>query len=215
MIKAFIFDLDGTLVDTLLDIANSVNYSLIKHNLSTNKLEDYRNFIGNGSKVLIRKSVGENNKEQLYKDVYDVYLNHYINNVCIYSKPYKNVVDTLTKLKRNNYLLFVVTNKPSCAAIELVNKLFNNLFDGIYGVKDNLPTKPDPYMINLIKNKYNLDSNQIVYVGDSDVDMILANNASIKLKIGCSYGYQDISRLQKYNPYKVIDDFSQLLELIK
>lgn len=215
MIKAFIFDLDGTLVDTLQDIANSVNYSLIKHDLLPNKLEDYRKFIGNGSRVLIRKSVGENKDEQLYKDVYDVYLNHYINNVCVYSKPYKNVVDTLTKLKQDNYLLFVVTNKPDKPAKELVNKLFDNLFTRVYGIKDNTPTKPDPYSINLIKKEYNLDSDQIIYVGDSDVDMILASNASIKMKIGCSYGYQDISRLEKYNPYKIIDDFSKLLELIK
>ena len=215
MIKAFIFDLDGTLVDTLKDLATSVNYSLNKHNLPIRQLAEYRNFIGNGSRLLIKRAAGENKEENIYSSVYDVYLNHYLNNVCVYSKPYENVVDVLNKLKQEGYLLFVVTNKPDKAAKELVIKLFGNIFDGIYGVKDNLPTKPDPYMINFIKKEYNIESNQIVYVGDSDVDMILANNASINYKIGCLYGYQNKQRLEKYNPYKLINNFGELLELIK
>lgn len=214
MIKAFVFDLDGTLVDTIKDLGTSVNYSLKKHNLKIRELDEYRNFIGNGSKMLIKRAASPIEDESLLKSIYDTYLQHYLDNVCVYSSPYKNVESTLKYLKEKGYMLFVVTNKPDKAAKELITKLFGDTFNEILGIKEGYPTKPDPYLINYIKKEYNLKSEEIVYVGDSDVDMILSNNASIKYKIGCLYGYQDEERLEKYNPYKLINDFSQLLEFV-
>lgn len=215
MIKAFVFDLDGTLADTLKDLGISVNYALDQFNLPKRELNEYRNFIGNGSKMLIKRAACPIEDETILKRIYDTYLQYYLNNVCVYSSPFKNVISTLNILKDNGYLLFVVTNKPDKAAKELILKLFNNTFNEVFGIKEGYPTKPDPYLIDIIKQKYNIKSEEIVYVGDSDVDMILANNANIKYKVGCLYGYQDKNRLEKYSPYKLIDDFSELLEIIK
>jgi len=215
MIKAFIFDLDGTLIDTSIDIGIAVNYSLKLNNLKENDLNIYKTFLGNGSKVLIKKSLGNTIvNEDLFTKIYNDYLNYYENNVCVYSKPYKNMLETLLKLKEKGYLLFVITNKPQLAASKLIDTLFKNIFTKVIGITNNIKTKPDlNSMLNLL-DEYKLKSNEVTYIGDSDVDMIFANNCQVKYKVACLYGYREKEELLKYNPDYILDNEDDIPNLL-
>lgn len=217
MIKAFIFDLDGTLVNTLKDIGVSVNYSLKINNLPEVSLLLYPSFLGNGSKVLIKKAMGKYfvSENELFNKVYDDYLNYYANHIADYSKAYYGMKNTLNILKNKGIDLFVITNKPDNAAKILVNTVFKkNTFKEVIGLEKNTPPKPNPTIINNLLKKYNLNKEECVYVGDSDVDMILANNAKIKYKIACLYGYRDKEELLSYKPDLAIYKPKEMLKIL-
>lgn len=217
MIRAFIFDLDGTLVNTIKDIGVSVNYSLKINNLPEVSLSLYPSFLGNGSKVLIKKAMGKYfvSENELFNKIYDDYLNYYANHIVDYSKAYYGMKNTLNILKIKGIDLFVITNKPDNAAKILVNTVFKkNTFKEVIGLEENTPPKPNPTIINNLLKKYNLNKEECVYVGDSDVDMILANNAKIKYKIACLYGYRDKDELLSYKPDLAIYKPIEMLKIL-
>lgn len=218
MIKAFVFDLDGTLVDTVKDIGQSVNYSLKKNGFLPIDLDIYYKFIGNGSKKLIQRALNYQNlsdvSKSLFEKIYTDYLNYYQKNVCVLSKPYKNVSTSLNKLKSLGYKLFVVTNKPLVPANKLIEKLFPNIFDKVYGINVDTPVKPNPYLIEFLCKENSLKCDELVYIGDSDVDMQLANNSNIINKIACLYGYRPKEELLSYNPKLAINDFAEIFKII-
>lgn len=212
-IDALIFDLDGTLVNTLPDLAYSVNYALKLNGFPVHADEDYKNFLGNGSKVLIQKAIGCKVGEVVFRHVFDDYLNYYLAHVADRSKAFPGMVKTLQALQKRGYRLFVLTNKPDDAANELISVIFGDLFTSVIGNSGKIPTKPDPTGLNLLMSQNGLSSDRVAYFGDSDVDMILADKASIKYKIACLYGYRSKAELMAQHPYKAISSPSEILSL--
>jgi len=213
MIKGFIFDLDGTLVNTLPDLTLGVNHSLELNGFAARSEQEVESYLGNGSAFLIKKAIGQDVTEDIYRKVFDDYLSYYLEHVLVKSNAYKGMADTLKEFKLKGYKLFVLTNKPHEAAVRLVEGLFGDVFDMIIGNSDTVPTKPNLTGINIILNKFNLKPEEICYIGDSDVDMITADKANLKIKVACSYGYRSLVELQKYHPDYVIDCPSDLMKM--
>lgn len=213
-IKGLIFDLDGTIIDTVPDLAKSVNYSLMKNNLPTREVKEITSFLGNGSRMLIKRAIGKEVEKDLENKVFDDYLSYYLKHVADSSLPFYGMKEVLITCKQRGIKLAVVTNKPDQAAKILVEKLFPSTFDYIIGNRKDIPTKPEPTSLNMALNELNLKPEEVAYFGDSDVDMILASNASIYYKVGVAWGYRPLAELIKYKPYKIIYRPSEILTLL-
>ncbi len=213
MYKAILFDLDGTILNTLDDLFYSTNYALTYHNLPLRSYEEIRCFVGNGVRVLIEKAVGESNLH-LVDDVITTFKGHYKDHSLDHIHEYKGICELLTKLKEMNILLAVVTNKFNQAAQDIVSKYFNNTFDVVLGESPNLKRKPYSDMCNYVLKKLNINNDDALYVGDSEVDILTANNSNIKC-ISCSWGFRKKEELINAGASIIIDEPLEILKFIK
>ena len=182
-----IFDLDGTLVNTVIDLNNGINYALKKNGFPTRSVNHTSKAIGNGIYITILRSLPTKDEESAKKclvDFRDYYKNHYQDN----SKRYKGMLSTLKVLKRKGYYLAVATNKLDEIANKLISELYPNIFDMVVGDRMDLPKKPDPAVINYVINKLEINKKEVTYIGDSEVDILSANNAEVKLVL-VDYGF--------------------------
>lgn len=214
MDKLVIFDLDGTLVNTLPDISNALNQALNNCGYQANYTsEEIKAFIGSGEYLLIKRSLvafNQTNEDEIIK-VRKEYSRIYHESCNVYSKPYEGIQDELDLLKANGFKLCVLSNKPHSETTKVVETYFpKNYFAYVRGGMDGFPIKPDVAGIKLIYETLNITStNNVYYVGDSNVDMQTGINASLKT-IGTSYGYCTKEVLESFNVYKVIDKPSEL-----
>ncbi len=211
--KFVIFDLDGTLIDTLEGITIAVNKFLKYKNINLEYSKDtIRTFIGNGAELLFKRFMKDNSYND--KD-YELFLKFYRDNQK-YSVLFKNVDVTLQELNKKNIKLFILSNKPDELLQTLIPSLLKDIkFEYIQGQDKNYPIKPDVTLLNeKIIKKYNLNINNGFYVGDSYVDVLTGKNANLKT-ILVTYGYGKLEDSLKYNPDYIIDDFKDVLEIIK
>lgn len=209
MIELVVFDLDGTLLNTLDDIVNSVNYALIKNNLQAYEKEEIKYMIGNGVDLLIKRAVKDNMNK--FDNVKNDYLEHYHNNCEIYTKPYDGIIEGLLKLKKDNKKLAVFSNKPNDDTNKIINKYFPNIFDMVLGKKESNRIKPFPDGVNEIKKSLNIFDNG-VFVGDSDVDVETGKNANMKT-IGVLWGFRNEQYLKAAD--YIVSNFQELYEIIE
>ncbi len=214
MIQAFFFDLDGTICDTLEDIASSVNHSLKMHGFQERPVTGFIHFLGNGSKVMIHKAIGDDSVSPIEeKAVFDDYLSYYETHFCEKTHAFAGMENALSELKKKGISLFCVTNKPDKAAKEIVGKCYPGLFTETLGISKDLPTKPDPTGILSLIQKYGLKKDECAMGGDSDVDLILARNASIPHTVAVAWGYRPLGELFAEHPEAVIYRPRELLSL--
>ena len=185
-----IFDLDGTLLDTLDDLMNAVNYALEKHHYPTRDREFVRLAIGNGTNILIKRCApartSEEEQEEILKDFRTYYFAHVNDN----TKPYPGNYEALRELKRRGYRLAVATNKLHSAANDLIAAHFPGLFEYVQGDDGHVRKKPSYDMIAAIRGQMRIRRNdKILYVGDTNVDYQTAKNAGLKCVI-VTYGYR-------------------------
>ena len=215
MHKIVLFDLDGTIADTLEDLHSAVNYALEKCSFSKRTIEQTRHAIGNGVEMLMRRSVPSGTEEKVVfdclKDFKEYYGNHYDDK----TTAYPGVLETLTTLKSRGYTVGVVTNKGHKHAINLLNKLYPNMFDVIQGHEDDIKWKPDPEPLFRALKKLGLSDYSVTYVGDSKVDYQLAKTAQIPA-ILVSYGYSDKKDLEALiKDVPIVDTPLELLNYLK
>ena len=196
--KTVIFDLDGTILDTLEDLKNAVNHGLKSRNYPLKDLEYVRKAIGNGTQVLIKRclpdSISEDERQLVFNSFKSYYLKHYADN----TKPYPGIVDMLLTLKGKCQLV-VLSNKDHDLVLKLINKEFPGLFDIIQGTYFDKPKKPNPYLINKIVEENKLDKNECLYIGDTNVDKETADNSGLKYKL-VNYGFRNKEELKKLCP---------------
>ena len=194
----YIFDLDGTLVNTVKDLNASINYGLVNHGFAPVSVEHTAKAIGNGIAITIWRSLPENTSEEehakVLADFRKYYRDHYLDN----SKPYPNMLETLTRLKNKGYKLAVATNKLDEIARKMIATLFPNIFDFVQGDLPEYPKKPDPYLLNKVINQFGADKSDVYYVGDSEVDIETATNAGVNL-ILVDYGFHRSEEFLKDN----------------
>jgi len=213
MDKFIIFDLDGTLIDTLKGISYALNKFLKDNNYEYQYSEkEVASFIGNGARVLLAKAIKNNNySNEFYTDFLSYYRKYQYK-----SKLYKRVKETLKRLNKMNIDLFILSNKPNDLLIELINIFLSNIkFKHIQGYKEGYEAKPDIKLLNeSIIQKYTLDIKNGYIVGDSYVDILTGKNIGIST-ILVTYGYGILEVSKSKNPDYIIDEFRKLLEVIK
>ncbi len=216
--KLIVFDLDGTLINSLPDIHNAINYSLRHFNLKPNTLLQTQKYIGNGTLNLVKRSALKMYDVRLIltsplvEVVYEFYNDYYSSHNLIKTDKYKNTLETLHELKNRGYKLAVLSNKPDRDTKFIVSRFFENVFDMVLG-QTNLPIKPDKAGLIEIINKLNIDISETLYIGDSLVDIALARNAGCKI-LSVSYGYTNKEVLALAKPDYLIDDFKQIMEVL-
>lgn len=211
MIKTVIFDLDGTLLNTLEDLKDSTNFALSQFGFPVRTIEEIRNFVGNGVKILIERAVPAGCDDETIEKCLAIFKENYSKNMYNHTKPYNSIKEILTILRKKGLKIGVVSNKFNSAVKELCNLYFENLIDIAIGQADDVPKKPAPNGVFKAMKKLNADKFSTVYVGDSEVDVATAKNAELPC-IGVTWGFRDKKDLA--GAEYIIDEPTKLLETI-
>ncbi len=211
--EAVLFDLDGTLTDTLEDLKNSVNFALSQFGFPERSIDEVRSFVGNGVRRLVFLSVPEGTDEATAEECLSVFKAYYKKNSLVKTKPYDGILPMLEKLKSIGVKTAVVTNKMDSAAQDIVRIFFDGLIDVTVGQIDGVAQKPEPDGIFLALEKLGVEKGYSLYVGDSEVDCKTAINAGIPC-IGVDWGFRDRSVLEASGAAAVIDRPEDLFDLI-
>ena len=197
--KTIIFDLDGTLLDTLVDLKNAVNHALNFYNLPEKDLEFVRKAIGNGTTVLIKRCTPSSLNDEERKRVFDVFKSYYLEHYADFTRPYRGIKELILDRFKSQVKFAVVSNKDNDLTNKIINKEFPNCFDVIQGSYLDHPKKPDPYLINKIIKENNIDKKDCLYIGDTNVDKESAMNAGLPYLL-VNYGYRTKEELEKMCP---------------
>lgn len=212
-VNTVIFDLDGTLLYTLEDLTDSVNYALSEVNAPQRTIQEIKSFLGNGVYILIKNALPEGADELKISKCISIFKEHYSQNMFNKTKPYDGIIDLLKQLKQNGYKTAVLSNKFDSAVKTLVTHYFDGLIDTAAGQKENIDKKPAPDGVNEIITELNADKSECIMVGDSEVDIQTANNSGIPC-ISVTWGYKDINFLYNNGAETLIYSPDELLELI-
>lgn len=210
--KAIIFDLDGTLLNTLGDLNASTNYAFNKYGYNQVTIEETKEFIGNGIKKLIERSLKI--KVDNFDDVFSEFKNHYFNNCCNYTKVYDGIYDLLDFLKKNHIKIGVLSNKAQKPLETVCNHYFSNYFDIIVGDRQDLNKKPAIDGLEYIAKFYGIDVKDILYIGDSEVDIKTVNNAKCN-GIFASYGFRGSEILVQAGAKTIVDSPKEIIKLLE
>lgn len=198
MKKLYIFDLDGTLVNSLYDLADSVNIVLERHGYPVRGIEEYKYFVGNGALKLIERALPEDARDKdnikaVYADFSEVYAEH----IVCKTREYEGARELLSELKGRGCLMAVASNKPDRFSKQVVESVFGEgLFDSIHGKREGVPTKPSPDIMRDIMAELGVSPKDCVHSGDSNVDVQTAKNAGIEC-IGCTWGFRTEKELRE------------------
>ena len=214
MVKLIIFDLDGTLLNTIDDLANSVNFMLEKCGFPTFSVDEYKYKVGNGMRKLIERSVPiETQTEEKIEKHLKIFMDYYNEHKNDNTAPYDGIIDLLNELKNKGIKLAVVTNKAHISAKPLIENIFPCAFDEIVGQKEGIPTKPNPQSVLSVFKKLNVTPDDCLFVGDSGVDMQTAKNAGIKA-VGVLWGFRKKEELIEDGADEIISSPLDLLKII-
>lgn len=212
MKKLFIFDLDGTILDTLNDLYSAVNYSLEKNRLPVRNKNEVAAFTGNGIRRLIDLSVPDDTPERVTDAVFDDFKTYYAEHCNDSTRPYDGVKEVLSELKAKGCLLAVVSNKIDSAVQNLVNQHFPDMFDSVTGQKDGIRKKPYPDSVNFVLTTLNVPRSEAVYIGDSEVDIATAKNADLPCVSVC-WGFRSEPYLKSVGATTLIRSPKELLNI--
>ncbi len=211
--KIVIFDLDGTLINSLPDISAAGNKMLQKYGKASHTVEEYKYFVGNGSKRLVERILPDFSKEK-QAEALDIYKEFYQNNLVVNTTAYPGISETLKTLKEHGIRIAVCTNKHFSAVNEILSKVFPDIeFDAVAGERPGIPKKPDPTNVNNILQEMGIDKSEAVYVGDSDVDMETGCRAGV-MTVGVLWGYRPLDNMVQGGGRIFIHTPSALLDII-
>ena len=215
MKKLIIFDLDGTLLNTIEDLGHAANYALEKNGFATHAMASYRFFVGNGVRRLIERVVPEDCRdndtvETLLKDFKEYYNEHNVD----FTKPYDGIDELLLTLREMDVKVAVASNKYQQAVDKIVSTMFPNIdFVAIEGQKDGINVKPDPSIVFQILAKAKVPKAEVLYVGDSGVDMETARRACVD-SVGVTWGFRPEKELVEYHAMTIINNPEEILNLV-
>jgi phosphoglycolate phosphatase len=213
-----IFDLDGTLLNTIDDLGYACNYALEHTGFPTHQIENYPRMVGNGINNLIRRALPESKRteENIWR-VREYFVPYYNEHNCDYTRPYKGIPEVLKMLKAQGHLLAVASNKYQAATEKIVSHFFPGVFDVILGEREGIPRKPDPQIVKDIMAQLNdqkANDPMVLYIGDSLVDRDTAENAHVPF-VACSWGYVSRDALIKAGVARIVDVPAEISNEIK
>lgn len=213
MIETIIFDLDGTLLNTLEDLYLSTNFALRKFSYPERTLDEVRNFVGNGVAKLIERAIPHGCSNPDYDDCLSVFKKHYQQNMLTHTAPYEGIIELLEKLKSKGIKIGVVSNKFDAAVKGLCKLYFKDLVDIAIGESETTRKKPFPDGVLKAMNELGGTSATSIYCGDSDVDVKTARNANLKC-IGVLWGFRNRENLENAGADFIVTKPAAILEII-
>lgn len=213
MKKLIIFDLDGTLLDTLSDLHGAVAYALKREALPTRSIDEVRGFVGNGIRKLIERAVPAGSSAELTGRVFDAFCEYYGAHCMDLTAPYPGIAELLKLLKRQGYRLGVVSNKADAPVKALIQHYFPDVFDCVTGERMGVRRKPAPDSVLETMRTLSAQKAETLYIGDSEVDRQTAENAGCECVL-VSWGFKDRAFLETLGA-PVADSVPQLLALIQ
>lgn len=214
MIKLVIFDLDGTLLNSITDLGNACNVALSRCGYPLHDEVAYKKFVGDGIYKLVERSLPEEARDERQvlktKAVFEAY---YKDHSLDETKPYSGIVDLLKTLKETGIACGVVTNKAHTYAVQLVQKFFDETIDQILGQREGIPTKPHPQSVEEMMKCFNVLPSECLYIGDSNVDIQTAKAAGVR-SVGVLWGFRGEEELKQEGADYLVESVSELEALI-
>ena len=206
--NAVLFDLDGTLLDTLGDLRLGVNVVLERHGYPERTLEEIRCFVGNGARQLMRLALPEGTAAEELEAILKEYLDWYAVNFCVKAAPYAGVKAVVEELAQKGVKVAIVSNKPDATTKKLGEMFFPGL--PAFGQRDDTPKKPAPEMVWKAMETLGVTAEEAVYVGDSEVDVATARNAGLPL-VAVSWGFRTVAELTAAGAQTIVHTAEELL----
>lgn len=211
--QAIIFDLDGTLLNTLDDLAASVNHALHAHHMPGRTPTEVRRFLGNGIRRLIEQSVPQGTSSEATDSVLHTFHDYYIRHSLDQTRPYDGVVDMVNRCKQMGLKTAIVSNKVDDAVQDLYHRFFAQCIDVAIGEREGVRRKPAPDMVQMAMEYMGVKEEGCIYVGDSEVDIQTARNAGLPC-ISVAWGFRDRDHLIAYGANNIIDNPIELIKLL-
>ncbi len=211
-----IFDLDGTLLNTLEDLADSTNFALRQYNYPERTIEEVRNFVGNGVAKLIERAIPEGLNNPNFENCLKTFKENYSQNMYNKTAPYNGIIEMLEKLRADNCKIAVVSNKFDAAVKELCQKYFPNLIDIAIGENEaaGIKKKPAPDTVIQVLKELNCDKSEAIYLGDSEVDIMTAENSGMPC-ISVTWGFKDEDFLKRHNAQIIVNNPQEIINFIE
>ncbi len=215
MKKLVIFDLDGTLLNTIADLGVATNYALQQCGFATHELAAYNAFVGNGINKLFERALPENDRNELnIKRIRTHFLAFYDAHNCDHTAPYDGIPRLLAQLQQRSVMLAVASNKYQAATERLVRHFFPEIaFVAVFGQRDGVPLKPDPQVVADILQLAHCAPSDALYVGDSGIDMQTAQNANIEA-VGVTWGFRPRTDLEQFAPAHIVDFPNEIAAIV-
>lgn len=211
--KAVVFDLDGTLADTLDDLADSMNASLAEFGFPSHPMDSYRYFVGMGMMNLARSATPEGTDDATIVRIRDAMGERYQGNWAVKTKPYDGIPAMLEALREKGLRLAVLSNKPDVFTKLMVEHFFPGVFASVAGAKEGVPIKPDPAAALAIVRDFGLEPADFMYLGDTNTDMKTGLAAGM-FTIGVSWGFRPVAELEGAGAQAIIDKPAELLRFL-
>lgn len=211
--KMVIFDMDGTILNTLEDLADSVNFALRVYHMPERTIEEVRRFVGNGIKKLVERAVPDNTPEKETREVFETFQDYYRKHCAVKTRPYEGVIETIQALRKNGIRTAVVSNKADYAVKSLCEEYFYGLFDVAIGETEDRRRKPYPDSVYAALEQVHLELEEAVYVGDSEVDFQTAKNAGMDV-IMVGWGFRDEGYMKEQGAEFVIHNPNEILDYV-
>lgn len=213
MYKLAVFDMDGTILDTLEDLKDSTNFALEKCGYPTRTYDEVRRFVGNGIRKLIERAVPEGLTVEQIDRVHEVFTEHYKVHCADKTKAYEGIKPLLEKLRASGVKTAVVSNKADYGVQELCKEYFDGLFDYAVGEREGIRRKPAPDAVNEALRVLGIDKSEAVYIGDSDVDFETAKNAELPC-ISVLWGFRDEEFLREKGATLFVHDPAEIYDIV-
>ncbi len=211
--KALVFDLDGTLLNTLTDLKNAVNHALESFSFPLRNEKQIASATGDGIKALVRRSIPEDAGEEAYKKCFEIFEEYYLKHMNDSTAPYPGAINCLKTLKKKGMKIAVVSNKLHEAVVELCEAHFGETVDFCAGTSDESEKKPNPVNVFRALSMFGISADEAVYIGDSEVDLKTAENAGLRC-ISVSWGFRTREELISSGAETIVDDFDGLKKLL-
>lgn len=209
-----IFDMDGTILDTLTDMTDAVNHVMRLHSLPEHDYTKVRGYVGSGARTLFERALGPDISTELLESCVKEFREYYKAHCRDKTAPYEGIMELLSNLHEKGYKLAVVSNKPDESVKVLVEQYFDNIFDFALGEREGIAKKPAADMVNTCLDFFGVCKEKAIYIGDSDVDYMTSVNSGLD-QILVTWGFKDIDFLKTFNAMNYVNSAEEIIAILE